>query len=75
MTLVRLQGDYVSLHGDKASPPGTRLRGVVDGGHELALKVHRCVRSGERFAIEGRLISPTRGLRRLLEGKLSESCR
>lgn len=61
--VVAIDGDRVRIASDIASAPGSRLEGALENGQTLRLKVHRCVRSGERFDIEGRCIDLTRGLR------------
>ncbi len=57
--LLRLDGELAALDASRASAPGSRLE-CVRAGRTWRLKVHRCVRNGERFTIEGRFIDLTR---------------
>jgi len=69
--VVAIDGDRVKLASDEASAPGSRLMGRLSTGQSLRLKVHRCVKNGERFDIEGRCIDLTRGLREWLAERVS----
>ncbi|MEZ4446836.1 MAG: hypothetical protein R3B72_47595 [Polyangiaceae bacterium] len=68
--LVQLDGDRGTIASDIPSAPGSRLETRIDG-RSLRLKVHRCVKEGERFTIEGRFIDLTRDLRQTLESRLT----
>ena len=70
-TLVALEGDRATVTSPKASAPGSRFGMRVDG-RMLRLKVHRCVREGERFTIVGRFIDLTRDLRTRLTNGLGK---
>ncbi len=69
-SLTRLEGDRGTLDSDTAAAPGSRVAGTIDGGRNLCLKVHRCIRDGDRFVIEGRFIDLTREMRRYLAASL-----
>ncbi|RLB53299.1 MAG: hypothetical protein DRI90_21320 [Deltaproteobacteria bacterium] len=69
--LTSLVGERVSLRSAQAAAPGSRLDGVVLGDRHLRIKVHRCLRSGDRFEIEGRFFDLTRELRELLQERIS----
>ena len=69
--LTALVGDRVSLQSPQAAAPGSRLDGVVLGSRRLRIKVHRCLRSGDSYAIEGRLFDLTRELRELLQAQMT----
>ena len=69
--VVAIEGDRLEVASDIASAPGSRLQGALENGQTLRLKVHRCVRNGERFDIEGRCIDLTRGLREWLIQRVS----
>ncbi len=60
--LIALEGDRGTVRSPIASAPGSRLAMKVNG-RTLRLKVHRCVREGERFTIVGRFIDLARDLR------------
>ncbi len=68
--LERLVGDRLDLRASRPVAPGTRLQGQLGDGRELRLKVLRCVRQGDEFAIQARLFDASRGLRRALEKML-----
>lgn len=68
--LLRLDGEVAALDASRASAPGSRLECSLDG-RTLRLKVHRCVRDGDRFTIEGRFIDLTRSDRERLAARLS----
>jgi hypothetical protein len=69
--IVKLDGELVTIDSSVASAPGSRLDGSTDDGRSVRLKVYRCVRQGERFAIEGRFIDLTRELRLSLSSRLA----
>ncbi len=73
LELMALDGERVSLRSGQAAAPGSRLEGAVLGDHRLRIKVHRCLRVGDGFEIEGRLFDLTRELRELLQERLSTS--
>jgi len=68
--LKRLDGERATLSSTIASAPGSRLDGTIDGGHHLRIKVHRCVRRGDGFDVDGRVIDLRRDLRTLLVDRL-----
>lgn len=55
--------DAIDLASTRASPPGSRPEGVLASGERVKIKVHRCVRDGEIYKLQGRLIDATRALR------------
>jgi hypothetical protein len=61
-TLVTIDDDRATLSSPTAAAPGSRL-GLLVGGRTIRLKVHRCVREGDRFTVAGRFIDLTRDLR------------
>ena len=65
--LRTIEGDRVALDASVPAAPGTPLRASLDDGSALRIKVQRCVRDGERFAIDGRLLDASRALRQKLE--------
>ena len=69
--LTTVVGDRVSLRSSQAAAPGSRFDGVVLGAHRLRIKVHRCLRIDDGFAIEGRFFDLTRELRELLQKLMS----
>jgi hypothetical protein len=69
--LESIDDDRVALWSSEPSAPGSRLELHNDQGIRLRLKVHRCVRDGARFRIEGRLIDATRRLRDELRDALA----
>ena len=56
----------VQLRSPIAAAPGTPLKGMLQDGRSIRVKVHRCVRNGEEFDIAGKLIDATRELREQL---------
>lgn len=64
--LCALDGDRVRLRAEQAAAPGSRLAGRLSSGHEVRLKIFRCIRQGERFELSGRLVDATRELRAVL---------
>jgi len=66
VSLLWLGDDHVRVQSEQAAAPGSRLAGTVATGEALRIKVHRCLRRGDGFVIDGKLQSPTRALRRLL---------
>jgi hypothetical protein len=71
--VLGLDRDRVDLEASSPSAPGTRLRGRLDDGRELRLKVLRCLRRGNEFAIEARLIDASRELRRAVAALLASA--
>ena len=61
------------LSSSVASAPGSRISGTIAGGYRLRFKVHRCVKCGERFDIEGRFIDLRRDVRDLIVERLASS--
>jgi hypothetical protein len=68
--LLALSGDRAELATSVPSAPGTRLGAKLADGRELRLKVLRCVRRGDEFAIEARLFDASRALCRSLAALL-----
>jgi hypothetical protein len=60
--LETIDDDRVTLWSEEPSAPGSRFELIGELG-SLRVKVHRCVRDGDRFRIAGRLIDATRRLR------------
>jgi|SoiMethySBSTD1v2_1073268.scaffolds.fasta_scaffold2946561_2 hypothetical protein len=69
-TLHAIDGDRVSLDASVPAAPGTPLCASLESGTAVRIKVHRCVRAGDRFSIEGRLLDASRALRQEIEGAL-----
>jgi len=69
--VLGLDGDRLDLQASSPSAPGTRLRAQLDDGRALRLKVLRCLRRGNEFAIEARLIDASRELRRAMATMLA----
>ena len=65
-----LDGERITLRSTTPHAPGARPEGSIESGAAVRVKVARCRRDGERFVVEGRLISATRALLAELEGKL-----
>jgi hypothetical protein len=61
--LVALADDRVNLVSTISSAPGSRIEARLASGCSVRVKIHRCKRDGEAFAIEGRLIDATRDVR------------
>ena len=55
--------DKVSLLSTLSSAPGSRLDGLLPSGSAVRVKVHRCVRTDDGFAIDGRLLDARREVR------------
>lgn len=72
-TLRAIDGDRVSLDASMPAAPGTPLHASLESGTSLRIKVNRCVRVGNRFAIDGRLLDASRVLRQEIERALSAS--
>lgn len=70
-TLMAIDGERVSLWSERAAAPGMRLGATLADGAILRIKVHRSVRAGERFVIDGRALDLTRDLRERLEAELA----
>ena len=68
-----LDGDRVELTTPQPSAPGTRLGARLGDGRELRLKVLRCVRRGDGYAVEARLFDASRELRRALAAMLART--
>jgi hypothetical protein len=68
--LLALSGDRAELTTSSPSAPGTRLGARLADGRQLRLKVLRCVRRGDEFAIEARLFDASRELCRGLAALL-----
>jgi hypothetical protein len=64
--LLALEGDRARLALPLAAAPGSRVPLAIDG-RGVRLKIHRCVREGERYVVEGRFIDLPRDLRAALE--------
>ena len=61
--LIALSDDRVNLVSTISSAPGSRIEARLASGCSVRVKVHRCKREGDAFAIEGRLIDATRDVR------------
>jgi hypothetical protein len=74
--IVALDDDRIDLLSTSSAAPGSRVDGVLPSASTLRVKVHRCRKLAEGFAIEGRTIDIRREVRseilRLL-GALPES--
>ena len=66
-TLRSIDGDRVSLDASVPAAPGTPLQASLESGTAVRIKVHRCVRVGDRFTIDGRLLDASRVLRQEIE--------
>jgi hypothetical protein len=62
-SIVDAAEDRVRLRSTISSAPGSRLDGKLPSGGDVRVKVHRCVRVGEGFEIEGRLLDARREIR------------
>jgi hypothetical protein len=68
MAVVAVERDRVTLDSTHAHAPGTPLAGRLAGdGRAIEVKVRSCVRRGDGFRIEGRLVNLSRELRAALE--------
>jgi hypothetical protein len=71
MMLVRIEGKRAVIEAPKASAPGSRLKGTTDDGLPIQIKVQRCVRDGDRFVVEGRIIDMKRQVRETFDARLA----
>jgi hypothetical protein len=69
--LVAIDGDRVTLDSSAAYAPGTPIEARALGTG-VRIKVQRCVRAGERFSVEGRLLDATRTLREAIEREIAQ---
>lgn len=66
-TLVETDGDKSLVRSPEPSPPGSTLRGRIDGVTcEFQLKVRNCRKDGESFLIDGRVKNATREMKQFL---------
>lgn len=66
-SIVMSDGDKTTIHSPEPSPPGSTVRGRVAGQPtEFQLKVRNCVRKGNIFEIDGRVMNATRELKATL---------
>jgi hypothetical protein len=63
----------VQLRSPVAAAPGTPLKGKLQDGRSIRVKVHRCVRDGDHFDIAGKLIDATRELREKLNAAFASA--
>jgi hypothetical protein len=68
--LASLDGDRIGVRSTIPSAPGSVLEGAFGEGGRLRLKVARCRRHEGGFAIDGRLLDPTRELRARIAARL-----
>jgi len=69
-------GDKTTIQSPESSPPGSTVRGhIAAATAEFQLKVRNCVKVGNNFEIDGRVINAPRELKLLLaqSGKLVQS--
>ena len=59
--IVRVQGDRITIRARRAAAPGEPVGLRLPGG-AVRLKTSRCVRDGDVFVIEGRLLDATKKL-------------
>ena len=72
-TISSLKGDAITLRSSVPSPPGARIKGMLDAPHEkeVLVKVHGSKKQADGwFVIEGRCIDMTRDIRLALETSL-----
>jgi hypothetical protein len=66
-------GDRTTIESTISSPPGSTLRGQIEGiSCEFQLKVRSCRKTGEKFTIDGRVINASRQMRETLRNHLSQ---
>ena len=68
--LTLLEGERLALSSERAFAPGARVE-ASGPGLWLRFKVHRCVREGDRFRIEGRAIDLTKEMRQAFVAALA----
>lgn len=61
--IVALDDDRIELVSTSSSAPGSRVDGVLPSASTLRVKVHRCRKLAEGYAIEGRTLDLRRGVR------------
>lgn len=64
--------ERIEIHAEAAAAPGTPLRGTLEDGEALELKVHRCQRVEDGFCIRGRCMNLRRSVRLRLEALFAE---
>lgn len=65
--IVMTDGDRTTIESPDPSPPGSTVRGRIEGiSCEFRLKVRNCKREGDGYCIDGRLQNATRELKQLL---------
>ncbi len=72
-TIVSLEADAITLRSTVPSPPGSRIKGMLDAleNAELCVKVHGSKKQPDgSFVIEGRSIDMKRDLRVSIEAAL-----
>ena len=72
-TVVAYGDERIEILAVAAAAPGTPLRGKLEDGEGLELKVHRCQRTDEGFRIRGRCINLRRAVRQRLEALFPKS--
>jgi hypothetical protein len=70
-SLVSLASDTIRLVSTIPSAPGSRIDGTLASGAGFRVKVHRCQKTPEGFAIEGRVIDLRREARAEVEALLA----
>jgi hypothetical protein len=62
VSVVAVAGDRATVLSPRAAAPGEPVALKLDGGGAVRLKVQRCVRTGDEFVLEGRLLDATRAV-------------
>ncbi len=70
-TILKLEGERISLRSTIPAAPGTPLEGQLDDGRAIKIKVARCRRDEPDFLIDGRLLDTTREVRLAIEHALA----
>ena len=66
-TIVETDGDKSLVRSPEPSPPGSTLRGRIEGvSCEFQLKVRNCKKDGDSFLIDGRVKNATREMKQFL---------
>jgi hypothetical protein len=60
--LESASGERVRVRSARAGAPGERLQGRLASGTTIRLKVSRCVREGDAFLIEAKLLDATKAV-------------
>jgi hypothetical protein len=71
--VVETDGDKTTVRAPIPSPPGSVVRGKVDGVNcEFELKVRNCKKDGDSFLIDGRMRNATREMKVCLKAFSAE---